>query len=765
MKRIVCEHTFTPEQLHLVHALARSVGITATTAGILYARGMDSEEKMRAFLSPSRRHFLPPELMSGMREAKELLTRARDEEWRVAIFGDYDADGVGACAILFRALREFGIEAYLYVPERSEGYGLSVGAIDKIFDEFLPDLIVTVDCGISCAREVQYIRQLGAFVIVTDHHELPETLPDCICVNPKFQDDYPYDNLCGAGVAYKLAYALIGERANALLDFCALSTVADSVPLLGENRDIVQEGLSLIRNNQRPAFSALCGGAEEITAQTLAFTIAPRVNAAGRMGDARAALRLFTTDDEEEIALLAEKLNLYNLERQKLCDSLYESARDKIVRDGAYGNVVFAMDEDWQSGLVGIAAARIAEEFSRPALLFVKRGDMLRGSARSVENVNIYEALRACSDYIEEFGGHSQAAGLNVKAENFDKLKAALDAYIGERYTREELIPALYVSEKLGDESPVKLARELALLEPFGVGNRRPLFTVQAEELNASPVKPLSPHVSIAGENLNFMYFGGEKELRLLKSDIPKTLVFEYNLSKFRGREYLKGFVRSVIYDGSKGASLDLFENAVLSRKTAYQTRFTSCSENEIANMLEERKDSFYGVCVIAYRRSTLARFSALSRFPVEAFTPSSGNVQSVILLAPDPGLDLSAFREIFFLETPSGIPVKTGGAQVYINRGETVFGSGDTIPTREELLQVFASLRKSGIEGATYSEAAKRCRSLGFDPELFVFALAVFEELGLIDRTDGKMNLVRGVKTDLNASAIYTGSNGLSGG
>ena len=386
---------------------------------------------MRAFLDPSARHFLSPFLMKGMKEAVALLSQAREEGWRVALFGDYDADGIGALAVLSRALKAFGIEPYLYVPERAEGYGMSIAALDKIFDEFLPDLIVTVDCGISNAAEVRYAQEQGAYVIVTDHHELPDVLPDCITINPKLADDYPYDNLCGAGVAFKLATALIGEDALPLVDFAALSTVADSVPLVDENRDIVAEGLKRIERAPRPAFTALMGKTTEVSAQTLAFAVAPRINAAGRMGDAHAALELFTTDNEDAVPALAERLNVYNAERQRACDELYAQAVAKIREEGAYGNVVMLAAEHWNAGFVGIVAARIAEEFSRPALLFVKRGDMLRGSARSIDGVNIFEALKACSEHIEEFGGHSQAAGVNVRADEFEALKSALDEYIG----------------------------------------------------------------------------------------------------------------------------------------------------------------------------------------------------------------------------------------------------------------------------------------------------------------------------------------------
>ena len=759
MKKLVREYRFSPEQLHTVKELARAVGVTETTAGILYARGTDTEEKMRRFLNPSKSNFLSPFLMRGMREAAELLARARAEQWRVAVFGDYDADGIGACAILYRALVEYGIEPYLYVPEREEGYGLSVNAIDRIFDEFLPDLFITVDCGISNAKEVEYIKEQGAFVVVTDHHELPETLPDCIVVNPKLADDYPYDNLCGAGVAFKLATALLGERAYALLDFCALSTVADSVPLLGENRDIVAEGLKLMEKAPRSAFTALLGKPGEITAQTLAFTLAPRVNAAGRMGDAAAALRLFTTDDEAEILELAAKLNAYNMERQSLCDELYERARTGIAEDGAYGNVVMVVGEDWHAGLIGIVAARIAEEFARPAVLFVRKGNMLRGSARSIDSVNIFEALKACSQYVEEFGGHSQAAGINVKEENFEPLKRALDEYIGAHYRAEDFIPTVPVAEEITGEFSWRLARELEALEPYGVGNRRPLFYARAGKTNAAPLKPLSPHLSLTGEGMGFMYFGGAKELRLLRSDVEKLVVFECNLSRFRGRESLKGFIRTVVYDGESGVetALDVFENAVLSL-TGEEKPAEYLKESEIDALIAEKSAACaYGLCVVARERESLSRFPSTKALSKSLFRLSSGSVRNAVLLAPAPDCDLSAYREIVFLEKPAAIPQKTGKAKLYAPNGGYGFEKLRALDlSREGMVSAFNALRAA--EGRPAGESiAEAARLYGAPaPERLAFALAVFSELGLVDLSEGRIRLVRGVKSDLLNSKIY---------
>ncbi len=761
MKRLQREFTFTTEQQSEVRALARAFRITETTAGILYSRGMNTEEKAERFLNPSCERLLSPFCMKGMREAVELITTARDEGWSVAVFGDYDADGIGACAILSRALRAFGIEPYVYVPERTQGYGMNIKAIDDIFDECMPDLFITVDCGISNRKEVEYIKEQGAYAIVTDHHELPEQLPDCIIINPKLKDDYPYDNLCGAGVAFKLAAALIGDRAMELIDFAALSTVADSVPLTHENRDIVAEGLKRIEKNPRPAFAALLGKTSEVTAQTLSFSIAPRINAAGRMGDAKAALRLFTSDDGDEIEALAQRLNAYNADRQQACDALYAQAVRTVRQEGAYGNVVMIAGENWNAGFVGIVAARIAEEFSRPALLFVKHGSMMRGSARSIENVNIFEALKACGEHIEEFGGHAQAAGINVRAENFEKLRHALDEYIGTHYAREDFIPTLTVVGA-GDGGE-RLARELARLEPFGIGNPRPLFTAQAKRLSAAPVKALSPHVTFNSGNFPYMYFNGAKDLRLLRDDLDKTLVYEFNLSKFRGREYLKGFVRAVLYEGVSGGDveLDAFENALRALKGQPRGQKAELLDREQTErlLIEKWNACRYGLCAVVHEKAALTRYR-LPECRTETFRLSAGNLENAVLYAPEPDVDLSAFREVVFLDMPAAFTYDTGSARVYAceEAGYKDLLSLET--TRDFLLGIFAAIR--GNEGLLVGESGdlaavtRACNALGYAPKQFLFALAVFEELGLIAFENGGAHVVRGKKASLSDSLIY---------
>lgn len=764
MKKIIPEYAFTQEQLNIISSLAYRTDMTENITRILFARGVDTPEKINRFMRPSKENFLDPFLMRGMREAVEMLKIARAEEKTVAVFGDYDADGVCALAILYHALIEFGIEPHIYVPERSDGYGLSEEAVDKVFEDCQPELFITVDCGISCAKEAQYIYELGADVIITDHHELPEVLPDCVVVNPKLQDDYPYDNLCGAGVAFKLASALIGESAYKLLDFATLATVADSVPLLGENRDIVTEGLKLFNHKPRACFTALLGKTyDEITAQTLAFIIAPRINAAGRMGDARSAFDLFIEEDDYAVTELATKLCAYNLERQKCCDELYVSAKEKLKSKGAYGRVIMLSDEQWNSGFVGIVAARIAEEYNRPTLLFVKNGNMLKGSARSIESVNIFTALKNCSAYIEEFGGHAQAAGINITEENFDRLERALNEEIEKNYQAEDFEQRVYVSEFIDAPFSEKFAHELEKMEPYGVGHRKPLFALRAGACAAKPVKFESPHISVRSEYIDLMYFSGVKHLKIIQSDVQKSFVFEINVSHFKGREYIKGFIRDVVYDAMTGkdGDIDGFYVNLMQLKKEYPVTSQGLPMSEIKRILaEEQAACPYGLCLVASERSTLSHYPELKDFGVDLFYPATRDLSNSVVLCPTGKTDFSGYRKVVYLDTPASFSIPTlSNKRVYFNKELCGYKTLLALDTRREfLLEVYAAIKRQALtlHGDNSLEVAKNTDGMGFALPQAVFALCVFEELGLIGLENGSVTVYRGARADLRSSELY---------
>lgn len=762
MKKIVPEYKFSDEQLNNIKALALKCGLLEDTVKILFGRGIDDAEKIKKFLNPSRSNFISPFKMSGMSEAVELITRARDEEWAVVVYGDYDADGICASTILSRALCDFGIEPLVYVPERRDGYGLNKSAIDEIFEEFFPQLFITVDCGISCAEEVEYIKEQGAEVIVTDHHELPSVLPDCICINPKFDDGYIYDNLCGAGVALKVGVALNGESSYKYLDFAAIATVADSVPLVGENRDIVAEGLKLINKFPRSSYSKLLTKADSaINSQTVAFGIAPKINAAGRMGDAKAALALFTSNDENEIFNLAAKLTEYNVERQKYCDELYLSAKSKIKERGAYGRLIMLWDESWNTGFVGIVAARLAEEYSRPVILFVKNGETLKGSARSVESVNIFEALKSCDKYIKEYGGHSQAAGVNVEIENFENLQSALNEYLSANYNSEDFEPTVYVSGTLSKPYSARFAEELELFEPFGVGNKRPMFAVEEGALEARPIKPLSPHIDIKSDKIELLFFGGSKFSYFAESRAPKTYLFEYNISEFRGRKYIKGLVRDIVYkrDAGEFCAEEIAVNNVL---TLANLKISCALSGSTIEKIEEIAggEEGYGTIYIASEYSTLSHYKNLSRLPVELFYPSAGNLADCVLISPRADADLSGYKRVIFLDdTPLSARIASlEGKELVMCRYVSGYNFLRRLNTeRAELLKIFSavSANAGNLNGENSGEVALK-NNLGFSPVQVAFALEVFRQLSLISYEGGKIFVHRGIKTDLNNSELY---------
>lgn len=759
MKKVVNEVDFTPEQRAEISALSQKCGLCGQTVAIMYGRGIDTEDKINAFLHPSKAQFLSPFLMKGMKEAVDLITLARDEDWSVVVFGDYDADGVCASAIMCRALADFGIEAYAYIPERKDGYGMAVPAIDFIFEEYCPQLIITVDCGISNAKEVEYVKEQGAEIIVTDHHELPEVLPDCICVNPKINDDYPYDNLCGAGVAFKVACALNGKDAYKYLDFTAIATVADSVPLTGENRSLVAEGLKLINSAPRKNYSGFYRGGERVTAQTLAFSVAPKINAAGRMGDAQAALALFLSDEEKDVYDSSVRLSAYNAERQSSCEELYNSAKRKIKEKGAHGRVIVLWDESWNAGFVGIIAARLAEEYCRPTLLFVKNGNMLKGSARSIDGVNVFEALKSCSSLIAEFGGHSQAAGVNITEENLPLLEQGLNEYFQTNYPVSAFTPTYYVNGVLRGVPDRKFLSELELFEPCGVGNRKPLFVTEAGACQIKLLKAGMPHLSVKSGALDFIWFSGAKYEKILKSQVPKQLIFEYNTSSYHGREQMQAYLKDAVYMPESCAfatdALRLNDISLISAPTI-RCEIEQITKAQAQQMLSDCGE--YGTAFIAHSYETVKKYDC-KNIEFNAFVLASGSLSAVILISPSIECDLSGFENVVFLDDPVKITLPSlSGKKVYVCRevdGTALLKSLDC--DREALLSVFKYLYANAyrIFGGSAEELVSGY-DLGVPAEQALFALKVFEELGLITFEGGKFAVIRGVKTQLNNSELY---------
>ncbi len=462
-------------------ALARECGIPPLLAALLRVRGMDTKEKSGELLSPGE--LSDPYLMKDMDRAVERIRRAVEGFEHIAVYGDYDADGVTATALLYTYLQEKGANVSFYIPQRdSEGYGMNMAAVDTLSREGV-ELIVTVDNGVSAGEEIAYAKSLGMDVVVTDHHQPQETLPDAPVIDAHREDDQsPFKELCGAGVVLKLLMALEGDRGAVLEqygDLAALGTVGDSVSLTGENRRIVQRGLEIANRRERPGLAALLDS-EQVTSTKLAFSVIPCINATGRMGSPERAVRLLTYRDPESAGLLAEEIREENQNRKSVEAEVIRAAEQKLEErpELRFDRVLVVCGEGWHHGVVGIAAARLCEMYGKPCIVLSSGDGEARGSGRSVEGFNLFQAVTECRDLLTRYGGHPMAAGLTLPEERVGEFRRRINEYA------REICPEMpFFTMKLDCTLQNRAltpatCRQLEPLEPFGAGNPQPVFAL-----------------------------------------------------------------------------------------------------------------------------------------------------------------------------------------------------------------------------------------------------------------------------------------------
>ena len=465
----------------------RQAGISPLLAELLASRGVTDPGKAKALLVTGSDSLCDPLQMRGMAAVRDRVLQAVRQKEQVTVFGDYDVDGITSTCLLTDWLRSCGVPCSWYIPDRdSEGYGLNAAALQKLKDEG-NSLAITVDCGITGLEEAAFAKEIGLDLVITDHHECRDgTLPDAVAViDPKRPDEtYPNPELAGVGVAFKLACACSGDTDGMLrryADLVAFGTVADVMPLTGENRYLVQCGLRKLQEDPRPGFAAMMEeagvAARKPTASTIGYTLSPRLNAAGRLGQTEKAELLMLSRDPQEAAGLAAELGELNRERQKIETEIWQEARSMLKDTVPDGPIVLASDS-WHQGVIGIAASRLTEQYGYPTVMICLNGEKGKGSCRSCGGFNIYEALSACSEELEGFGGHALAAGLTVRRDKIEAFRRALRDY----YERHRPLPQPDVSCDLllcdGELLSIENIRDLDRLEPYGSGNPRPVFCV-----------------------------------------------------------------------------------------------------------------------------------------------------------------------------------------------------------------------------------------------------------------------------------------------
>lgn len=482
-------------------AFAQTYGVPFFLAMLMNIRGLDDAAHLREFLGEGE-PLSDPFLLKDMDKAAVRITRAVDNMEKIAVYGDYDADGVTSTAMLYSYLETRGADVIFYIPQREgEGYGMNMGAVEYLKEQGV-SLIVTVDNGISSVQEVARANELGIDVVVTDHHRPQEILPDAVAVVDAYRPDdtSPYKHFSGVGIAFKLLMALedgagdVEDLLEAYSDLAAIGTIGDIVPLTGENRTLIRAGLERLSQSDRPGVQALLENAgiagKALTSTNVAFTLVPRINATGRMGAPERAVRLLISGYEEEAEVLSEEICADNEERRRVEAEIAEAAFADIEAKGYMKDRVVVVDgENWHHGVIGIVASRVTERCGKPCMIISRGETEAKGSGRSIEGFSLFEAICACGDLLLKFGGHPMAAGITLKSENIEAFRKRINQYAAEHFPQ---MPTQTVTLdcKLNPAAlSVSMAQSLTQLEPFGNGNPQPVFGLFNMELsNVTPV-------------------------------------------------------------------------------------------------------------------------------------------------------------------------------------------------------------------------------------------------------------------------------------
>ena len=570
-------------------ALAREAGISPIVARLLYTRGYPTLQKVKAFLHQDEAHFHDPFLLQDMDRGVERLRIALEKGEHIAIYGDYDVDGVTSVSLLYLYIKELGGSVEFYIPSRTkEGYGLSAPAIDRLKENGVA-LMITVDTGITATAETEYAKSLGIDVIVTDHHECREELPNaCAVINPhRANDSYPFRELAGVGVVFKLVCAYEMDRCrregtseqegirrvcNRYADLVAIGTIADVMPIIDENRLIVTFGLRLIENTRRPGLRALIDAASggvkgsakkrKINSGFIGFVIAPRMNAAGRVSNASIAVELLLEQNSIRAEELAARLCELNIERQVEENRIAEQAYQQIEEtlDANNDRVIVIENDTWQQGIIGIVSSRITERYGLPSILISFDGstdgeplmsDLGKGSGRSVKGLNLVEALIACEDLLVRFGGHELAAGLTVQRGNIGAFRDRINQYAAEQLGDEPLCMSLDADcEICASDLTMSLAREITALEPFGVSNPTPTFVLRDVVLTRIIPMAGGKHVRLLlrkdGIELTAVWFGVSSVRLPFELLEHVDVMFQLNINEFQNTVSLQLLVQDM---------------------------------------------------------------------------------------------------------------------------------------------------------------------------------------------------------------------------
>ena len=532
--------------------ISKNFNISPLTAIILYNRGIREDGQIKDFLARDLSGMHDPFLMKDMDKAVERILLAKKNNEKITIYGDYDVDGITSIAIRYKYLKNMGLEVGFYVPDRMvEGYGVNKDALDKIKADGTA-VIITVDTGITAIEEADYAKSIGIDFIITDHHECKESIPDVYAaIDPKRKDcEYPFKSLAGVGVVFKLIQALdssepIENLMDEYADLMCLGTVADISPLIDENRVIVTEGLKRFKTTKNIGLKALIDvstNGKAITTSTIGYTIAPRINASGRLGCASTSVELFLTEDEEEAAKLADSLCHENTLRQQTEQKMFKEALEYIEQHPGIkdDDILVIPHENWHHGIVGIVSSKITEKYYKPSILFAVDGDSAKGSGRSIAGFNLFGALENCSGLLEKFGGHELAAGLTIKAENIEDFRKKINEYAKGRIEDMTLVPTISLDAQIKvPYITIDTVHDINKLQPFGVNNPTPSFSVRNIKIHRISVMSEGKHLRMTlykdGKYLDTVGFGMGDYYSMFREGDYIDVAFALDINDYKG--------------------------------------------------------------------------------------------------------------------------------------------------------------------------------------------------------------------------------------
>ncbi len=548
-----------------IEAFSSTSGLPPAMAVLLMNRGIKTEKAANSYMRKSLEDIHNPFMLDGMEEATERILSAMEKKEKIVIYGDYDVDGITATSTVYKFLKSQGADVSYYIPDRfSEGYGINVLAINKIARSGAK-LMITVDCGITACGEVEFAKTQGLDIIITDHHSCHEELPKAVAaINPKRADSsYPFPHLAGVGVAFKLVLALaikLGINTREVfmeyVDMVALGTIADVVPLTGENRVIADKGINAIENTKNKGMKALLNiagaGGKCVDVNAVAFFASPRLNAAGRLENAALSVELMTCNDEERAKEIAEHLDELNAKRKEIEQKIFDEAYKQAEEMPEDTLVYVLVGEGWNHGVIGIVASRISEAFYRPCILISVEDGKGKGSGRSVPEMNLFDALSDSEELLTAFGGHSQAAGLSIAEECIGEFTKKINEFAKKNVDTASLVPKLYIDCNLSGASvTMQAAKMIETLAPFGEGNEVPVFSMQGLKVMAvqsmgADKKHLRLRLSDGNNTFNAVGFGmGELEEKL-STGMAVNIAFNMNINTYQGNENLQLILKDI---------------------------------------------------------------------------------------------------------------------------------------------------------------------------------------------------------------------------